>query len=96
MPAPHGTLVDLDTIQKHIGMLKRYLGRNAMSASKTVSTLILTEITAINTAIQAASINTGLSADPTLALRFDYNPDPGIANDDGSQGPNNVTVTGGP
>lgn len=94
MPAPHGTLVDLDTLQKQLGMLKRYLGRNAMSAAKTISALIYSELGTINTLIQGASINTSLSSDPTLSLRFDYTPDPGIANDDGSAGPTNVTSTG--
>lgn len=94
MPAPHGTLVDLSTIQKQIGMLERYLGRNAMPASQTIATLILSEFTAINTAIQAASINTQLSITPTLSIRWDYTPDPAIANSDGSAGPTNVTITG--
>lgn len=94
MPAPAGLIVDLSTIEKQIGMLKMYLGRNSVSAYKTVSALILSEMTTINSAIQASTINTGLSEDPTLSLRFDYDPDPGIASNDGTQGPNNVVITG--
>lgn len=91
--SPHGTQVDLNILQKQLGMLKMYLGRNAMSAAKTLSALIVSELGTINTAIQAASTNTGLSADATLALRFDYTPDPGVANSDGTAGATNVTIT---
>lgn len=94
MPAPHGTVTDLNTLQKQLGMLKLLLGRNAISAAKTLSTLIYSELGTINTAIQAATINTGLSASPTLNLRFEYTPDPGIANSDGTAGPTTVTITG--
>jgi hypothetical protein len=66
-----------------------------MSAAKTVSALILSEFTTLNTAIQAASINTQLSVDPTLSIRFDINPDPGIPNSDGTAGPNSTVITGG-
>lgn len=94
MPAPNGTQVDLNTIQKQIGFLKSFLSRNAMTAAHTLSALLLSEITTLNTAIQAATINTQLPADPTLSLRFEINPDPGIASQNGTQGPTNTTITG--
>ena len=96
MAAPRGVLVDLDTIQKQIGWLKRYLQRNAMTSAHTLSALIESEMDTIDAAIQAQTQANALYADPTLSLNWDINPDPGIANSDGSAGADGATFTGKP
>lgn len=82
MPAPQGTLVNLNIIQKRIGRLKNLIqraGRNSagdpaaeVALAKTLAADILTDYTAQNTAIQAMTTNANLSADPTLDI--DENP----------------------
>lgn len=68
MPAPHGTLVDINTLIKRLGRLKLQLQRDKMSVAKTLSADILTDLTAVDTDIQAATTMADLSADPTLSL----------------------------
>lgn len=82
MPAPQGTIVDLNVIQKRIGRLKNLIqraGRKAdgtaaaeVALAKTLAADILTDYTSLNTAIQAMTTNLNLSASPSLDI--DENP----------------------
>lgn len=94
--APSGTLTDLNIIIRQIGWLKRAIQRNAMTSAKTISALIEAELDTIDTLIQGADGMDDLSTSPTLSLNFDLNPDFGIANSDGSAGPDVVVITGKP
>lgn len=69
MPAPHGTQVDLNILQKRLGRVNLLLGRNKMALAKTLMTQIVSQLGTINTAIQAATAADDLSADATLTLR---------------------------
>lgn len=72
MPAPGtGTNVDLNTICRYIGAVKKALINNDLTNAKTFSSYVLTNYTTINTAIQAATLNTQLSASPTLDITAD-------------------------
>ena len=65
---PWGTAVDLNTVQKRIGRLKKFLFNNQVTSFKALSTTILGDLTALNTLIQAVSAANQLPADPTLQI----------------------------
>lgn len=76
MAAPHGTCVDINIIIRDLGILKKLCQRNIIAAGQSLpddplaedlSATILTNVTALNVLIQAASDNQDLNADPTLA-----------------------------
>jgi len=64
-----GTAVDLNTIQKRIGRLKRFLRLNDMDSAHALSTTILANLTAQNVTIQAANDVVDLPKDPVLPIR---------------------------
>lgn len=63
---PSGTTVDLNILQREMGLLKQQLQRNQMTLAKAHSTALLADLTALNVLIQAATNNVNLPGAPTL------------------------------
>lgn len=68
MPAPSGTVVDCNTIQKKLGRLKKLLGENDVAAYQALSTEIVANLGTVDTTIQASSDKSDLSASPQLSI----------------------------
>jgi len=57
MPGPQGLVLDFNVVQKRIGRLKKFLFNNEVAHAKSLSTTILTDVTALNVLIQAIVLN---------------------------------------
>ncbi len=78
MPAPYGTITDLKTIKRRIDILIRFLQRGALTAGKTWTTALDTDINTVFTDISTATAISDLAADPALPIRFEVSTDSGI------------------
>jgi hypothetical protein len=63
-----GTEVDLNTVMKRIGRLKKFVSKGDITKLKALSTTVLANVNTLNTLIQAATTTMDLSDAPTLPL----------------------------
>jgi hypothetical protein len=62
-----GTSLDISLIQLKLGKLRKLISDNQVSSYKSLSTTILSNLTSVNTVIQASSSNIDLSNERTIS-----------------------------
>ena len=74
MGSYHGTEIDVNTLCKRLKRAVRYLSRNQMTYAQDLLTTCVSNLSTINSAVQAADDQTDLSSDPALAIHDDIDP----------------------
>lgn len=64
-----GVLVDINVIEKRLSKLKKLLFNNEVASAKDLSDEILTNVTDLDTTLQAMTDLSDLAVDPSLPIR---------------------------
>lgn len=64
---PQGTAVDLNLLNRQLGVIRTAIQRNNMTQAKALFTTLLADVTSVNVLVQAADDSFDLPSDPTLA-----------------------------